>query len=468
MKRKKTHFFKSITLFLCLVFCGCSNLELKKSKPTAKRQLRTQKNNSSYSAASGPAQIPSPAFQTPVNTNSEINPAPIADPKFLKAEVRTIGAILPLSGKNASIGQRALRGITMGLGASEAQSPFQLSVIDSEGAPDQARRAVERLAAENNVVAILGSVLSKESPQIAAQAEALGIPLINLSPKSGITDVGPHIFRHALTNQMMVRELVRACMENKNFKKFAILYPNDSFGTEYANLFWDEVLARGGSIVAAQSYNPKDTDFREVAQRLAETFYLDAREWEYRKLYKEKFANKPKLKKVSRKEEAEEISLPAITDYDAIFIPDSAKALTQLSGFLSYEGIRNVTLLGTNLWNSQNIAKKVGSFANQLLFVDAYMPTSDEFLNSAWVANYQKKFSETPSLIEVQSFEAAFWLRSVLAQGVSSREDLADKLRRSRVVPGLWGPLELSSEREVLRPLLVLQTDHNEVSILKK
>jgi ABC-type branched-subunit amino acid transport system substrate-binding protein len=125
--------------------------------------------------------------------------------------------------------------------------------MDSEGNPDNARRGVERLVKEDNVIAIIGSLLSKTAPAVAAKANELGVPTLALSQKAGVTEVGPSVFRNALTSEMQVRQLVKSAMEDLKLRRFAILYPNDPYGVEYANIFWDEVLARGGVITAAQT-----------------------------------------------------------------------------------------------------------------------------------------------------------------------------------------------------------------------
>ena len=369
-------------------------------------------------------------------------------------EPKTIGVILPLSGKNGAIGQKSLRAIEMGLGLDSSDSRFKLAVMDSEGNPDTARRSVERLVKEDKAIAIIGSLLSKTASAEVSKADELGIPSLVLSQKSGITDVGPTIFRNALTSEMQVHHLVNIAMNEMGFKRFAILFPNDPYGVEYANIFWDEVLARGGSITAVQNYNPKDTDFRGPVQRLVGTYYIEARLEEYKSLTKDKMQNDKN--KVLRQEKASDDVLPPVTNFDAIFIPDSAKTLGQLAAFLSYGGVKNVKLLGTNLWNSPGLAKRAGHFSSNLLFVDGLFNQSENFQNSNFVQNYKKIFSEEPSLIEIQAYDSALILRQLILGGATTRDDLSRKLSELKKFPGSLGPLEMSKNREVLRPILSL------------
>ena len=375
---------------------------------------------------------------------------------------QTIGVVLPLSGKNAPVGQRALRGLEMGLGLHIPGTAFKLAVMDSEGNPDSARRGVERLVREDNVIAIVGSLLSKTAPAVAAKADELGVPSIALSQRSGLTEFGPSVFRNSLTTGMQVRQLVRTAMEDMGMKKFAVLYPNDPYGVEFTNIFWDEVLARGGQITAIQTYSVKETDFRLVIQRLVGTYYGEARQDEFNVRLKE-LQHSDKKRSV-RQSNLENV-LPPLVDFDAVFIPDSSKAMGQIAAMLAYNDIRNVKLLGTNLWNTKDIAKRAGNFANNLVFVDSIAPgmmTQSRFANE-----YRSIYSEDPSLIEFQAYDAGLILRQMIASGASSRDSLRERLSTPQSFPGSLGTLKLSAEREIERPVVSLTVEKGEITPLR-
>lgn len=380
-----------------------------------------------------------------------------------KVEPKTIGVVLPLSGKTSAIAQRTLRGIQLGLGLDGSpNSSFRLAVMDSQGNPEVARRAVERLVTEDNVIAVVGGLLSKTAPAEAAQAAELGVPTLSLSLKPGVTELSPLVFRNSLTTEMQVRRLVRTAMEGLGYKKFAILFPNDSYGVDAANLFWDEVLARGGQITAAQTYSPKETDFRDVVSRLVGTFHVDARNEEFRARSNELAAAAAGKSRSARLNTRENI-LPPQLDFDAIFIPDSLKAFGQIAATLSYSEVRNVKLLGTNLWNVEAIAKRSGNFASNLLFVDSYSANDGRFQNSSFVRTYRKEFGTDPGLFEVQGYDSALMLRQLISQGASSRSSLTSALKELRNLPGLLGPLSVGEDREVLRPVVALTLEKGEI-----
>ncbi len=373
----------------------------------------------------------------------------------------TIGAILPLTGRSAAVGQRTLKAIEMGLGLHYGKSNFQLAVIDTQSNPDKARRGVERLVREDNVVAVLGALSSREAESAALKADELGVPLMTLSQRSGLTDVSPFVYRNSLTPEMQIHHLVHTAMTQYGMRKFAVLYPNDAYGVESANIFWDEVLVRGGEITAAQTYDPSSTDHKHVCQKLVGKFYIEARLEEYKAKQKE-FSQKAN-KRSSRENISAEDILDPVINFDAVFIPDSAKNMGQISAFLSYVGVKDIHLLGTNLWNSPGLARRAGHFQNSLLFVDGFIQNSSAAKNSRFVAEFKSLFRDDPTMMEIQAYESALILRGLILKGSDSRREVASALMDLENFPGAVGPLNMSPTREVLRPLYSLTLRKGEV-----
>ena len=376
-----------------------------------------------------------------------------------KVESKTVGVVLPLTGKHSVIAQKTLRGIEMGLGLyGKNISSFKVAVVDDEANPDKARQGVERLVREDNVIGVIGSLESKTASGVASKSSELGVPSLALSQKAGITELGPTVHRNSLTSEMQVRWLVKQAMEELGMKKFALLYPNDPYGVEFANIFWDEVLARGGQITSAQTYSSKETDFRFVIQRLVGTYYVDSRADEYRlrlKDWKEKNKNS--------KQEPPEDLLPPIVDFDAIFIPDSVKALGQIAAMLSFNDVKGIKLLGTNLWNVPGVQKRAGSWSKDLIFVDSFVATDPTYQASSFVRDYKALFGEEPGIFELQGYDSALIFRQLISQGNSSRDSLTRALGQLHDVPGALAKLSMGPDREVQRPLVALTLENGQI-----
>ncbi len=382
-----------------------------------------------------------------------------------KVNPRVIGVVLPLSGRQANVGQRTLKGIQLGLGIyGKAPSGFELAVIDSQSSPDGGRRAVERLIAEDNVISIIGGLSSRTAAAEASRAQDFGVPFIALTQKAGLTSIGSNVFRNALTSEMQVAELVRIAMEQRKMTRFAILFPNDAYGVEYANLFWDEVRRRGGTIVGSQVYDPKETDFRGPIQRLTGLFYWDDRTDEYKAKLKEWQEKNPSKTARSKPPPFEELLRPVV-NFEALFIPDSTKALGQIAPMLLYNDVENVKLLGTNLWNTNDVAQRGQKLAEDSLFVDSFVSNDPRFTNSEFVANFKSAFGAEvpPGVFEVQGYDSGLLLRQIIAGGENSRVGVAQRLSAVENFSGALGPLTVNENREIRRPVVGLTVTEGQI-----
>jgi branched-chain amino acid transport system substrate-binding protein len=384
-------------------------------------------------------------------------------------DAKKVGAILPLTGKNANLGQRALASIRLGLGLTETNPTISLVLYDSQGEPALAAAGVQKLLKDDNVIAIFGGLGAKEAVAISEKADFFEVPFFAFSQKSGLTDNSEYTFRNAVTAEMQVDKLAEFSFEKLSLKRFAILYPNDAYGVEFANKFWDLVLARGGSVTAAQAYDPKSSDLNVYVQKMVGTYYNDDRLDEYKQKIKELKEKKAKkfadgVKKNSRENEAKESILDPIVDFDAIFIPDSGRALGQAMAFLKSNDVQNLTYLGTNLWNTPDLVRRAGAHNQHLFFVDT---------DSSNIANtnsdfYKKYFAlnqEEPQLLEAQTYEAAKIIREQLSFGATGRESLASNLRSLGRRAGAYGEIRMNNNKEIERDLSILTVDQG---IIKK
>lgn len=414
-------------------------------------------------------------FEETVNLNPESAEASVArEQLLLAAELKavnpaTIGVILPLTGKQAAIGQRTLKGLQFGLGILPGvNSPITLSIMDSEANPDVARRGVERLVREDNVIAIAGSLLSKTSASVASQAHNLKVPSISMAQKEHGFE-SSYVFRNALTTSVQVKALVAYAMDVLGLRTFAIMYPNDSFGVEYANIFWDEVLARGGQIRGSQIYDPNETDFRKHIERLTGTFYVEDRREEWSLLSKKWLEeNKNKSARGAVELKVPDDLLPAVLDFEALFVADTVRALGQIAPMLSYYNVKGIKLLGPNVWNTPQIIKRLGgALQNQVVFMDqpglaveggeAFSPIARE---------YKRIYKEEPGAFEIQGIETGLLIRGVLAKGVKSRDEFAASLRNLGGVRGLAGDLSINANNQVEKRLQAFSVVDGSISAL--
>ena len=271
-----------------------------------------------------------------------------------KVRKNTIGAVLPLTGAHKRIGVRCLNGLQMGLGLyDEKPSDFQLAVVDSKGSAHFIRESMREIITEHKAISVVGGVVSQSAESLSKFSQDFMIPLVVLSQKSGLTYQKPFVFQNAVSARHIIQSLVSALMD-EGHKKFAVLYPNDPFGTGYTNLFWEYTVKKGGEIVGVQTYKPGEVDFNDPMRRLAGTYYFEDRDEEYREQLENWFSKK----RPQRSQKQLRNLLAPIVDFSVLFIPDSIKTLHHITPYMAFQNIKGVTLAGPGLWNSQRLLKQ--------------------------------------------------------------------------------------------------------------
>jgi branched-chain amino acid transport system substrate-binding protein len=241
-----------------------------------------------------------------------------------------------------------------------------------------------------------------------------------------------------------------------------VLFPNDAYGVEYTNLFWDEVRANGGNIVGAQTYDPEETDFRGPIQRLVGNFYSEDRADEYKLRYKA-WTDKNPRQSSRQSAPAMEDLLPPIVDFDAIFVPDSARAVGQIAPMLAYNSVTGIRLLGTNLWNSPGFLNRGQKFVENSVFSDSFLASDPAFQSSAFFTGFKSTFEEEPGLTEEQAYDSALILRQLITAGESSRTGLQQKMAALKDFAGAAGLLSANPDREFRRPLTALTVQNGHI-----
>ncbi|MDE0119435.1 MAG: penicillin-binding protein activator [Bdellovibrionales bacterium] len=374
-----------------------------------------------------------------------------------KVNRKRLGAILPLSGPSANIGRRSLKGLKMGLGLHTVDnSPFELVVLDSQGQADKTKKAVQMLITKHHVIAVIGGVLSKTASVLAQEAQNFGVPTLLLSQKSNLTKRGHYIFQNGLTAILFAHQLTDYLINELHFRRFAILYPNDPFGVDYANAFWDAVEKKGGKITGAQFYKPGETDFNGPIRRLTGIYYLEDRIKEYMDKLKNWYIKKSYLSK-SRSSPPENV-LPPIVDFEVLFVPDSIKTLSLIAPHITYNDIKNITLAGPSLWNQEKKLKKYSKYVDYIIFADPGLNTK-HFKQTDFYKKFLRTFNYKPGLFEILSYESALLLRQMIASGADSRHELRDKLKDIKKFYGPMGEIVISNEREFIRPMPIFKME---------
>ncbi len=382
----------------------------------------------------------------------------------------TLGVVLPLSGRFASVGEESLRGVLLAAGVFEPLDRTGLAprvrvlIRDTAGRPERAADAVRELS-DLGVSAIVGPLFSRECEAAAEAAEAAGVPLLALTAREEVAADRPQVFRLRTEPGEETRALVEQAMGAMGARRFAILYPRDAYGRGLRQLFWDEVERRGGEIVAIASFDPEATDFGDPIRQLVGYTLLSDQEKgllrERERLLK-RAQRLPLAEATALREEAAQITapgggpLPPIVDFDALFLPASYENVVLIAPQLAYHEVFGARLLGTNGWSHPDLVSIGEEYVEGALFTTHFYAGSELPFVKRFTGSYTSTYQESPDVLAAQAYDAANLVLVQLARGGRTREDVREGVLHTRNYPGVSGILSMRSDGNASkRPFLL-------------
>ncbi len=354
------------------------------------------------------------------------------------AVVETLGLAVPLSGPYSQFGEAVLQGVVLALDLfDDPDAPYRIAVRDTEGDAEAGVGAVSELV-EEGVSAIIGPLSSSVSAAAAPSAEAGGTPLLTLAKREDISALGDFVFRLGLTASDELHALASYATEVREYRNFAILYPDDTQGVALKNLFWDEVEALGGRVVGVERYDPEEVDVQEEIKKLVGLFYLTDEERELLEL-RGRLLRRP-LENAVELEDPSLADLPPYVDFDALFIPDLAERVGLILPQLRFYDVSDVTYLGGSEWNSPELIERGGREAVRAIFVDAFFVWSSQPHIERFVQRYYAAYGREPDLYAAAGYDAAMLLRGLLqSDSLLSREQLRRRILSVQDYAGVTG-----------------------------
>ncbi|MBW2343906.1 MAG: penicillin-binding protein activator [Deltaproteobacteria bacterium] len=345
-----------------------------------------------------------------------------------------VGCLLPLTGRFGIYGEEVLNGIQLGTGmfGEPGEGPdLELVIKDTKGKPEPALAGLEDLVHNEKVMAIIGPLSSRTA-----------VAIITLTQREGITETGDMVFRNFLTPSKEVKRLLDPGIFEMGIKRFAILYPDNSYGHFFVNLFWDRLEEMGGTVAAVESYDPDTTDFADQIKKMTGLYYPRPH---------------PLVRKLieMRTPEEEESRLypeepEPIIEFDAIFIPDNFQRIAMIAPQLVYHDVLDVLLMGTSLWQSPELIETAGDYVQGAIFPSGFFESSGESCVSVFSEDYLMDFDATPGILAATGYDTIRLLKHMMAgEGVRTRGDLKEALLECRDFPGLTGNVVFDPEGEV-------------------
>jgi branched-chain amino acid transport system substrate-binding protein len=294
-----------------------------------------------------------------------------------------VGLLCPLSGRYAVLGNAFYDGALQALADVNASSrqQFELIASDTEGDPVGAALAARQLIGEQQVIGLVGALLSAPTAAAALVADHLGVPLISpTATNERIGELGQAIFQGKQTALFEARLLAEVATRVLLKERIAVLYPSSHEGDRTFQIFSEEVVSRGGQIVAAVPFSPEDTDFRQPLQEI-------------------------------RRQRPEVVYVDATTDQMVLLVPQ-----------LDFYRV-GALIMGPSSWNSPQLVSLAGAGLLRVVFPDdmlLYPASWEDDFRAGW---QQELMPEEATSLALRSYLATRLLLDTLARDQIERPD---------------------------------------------
>lgn len=379
---------------------------------------------------------------------------------FLTSNPNVIGAILPLTGKYQSVGHQILKGLqySFDVWGNAKGIKFKLAVLDSEGDPDQVALAFDELIKRDKPIAIVGGLVSKTAEVLLQKADKFKIPTLVLSQKEGLTSQSRYGFQTYQSIESYSAYVAAIAYKDAGFKKIAILESEQAFSKRYSQAFQKEFIKLGGEITDVVEYNLTERRaLPNAVKKLVKLVSSGEREEEY-SLALAKWRRSSRSRGQSGIPDIEKVLKPLI-DFDALFIADGAKNGGLIASTLAYFDVEELPLIGTHLWNDDDLIERGQRFVERSIFADSYH--KPDLQASTCGQNYMQRFQEPIGNYSFSGIKAGTILNSSYkAFNIDSRRALQSALMRTSTLTDACIPKGLMREGHnfttSLTPLTVL------------
>lgn len=349
-----------------------------------------------------------------------------------KDETIKLGAVLPLSGDVAAMGQSCKNAILLaekeindkgGINGKKVQFFFE----DDENKPTSSANAISKLISENKVAGIVGSYSSKCCLSIGPIATQNQVPLIALGTNPKVTvDGGEYVFRATFNDNFQGATLAKLATEDLKAKNAAILY---DVGNDYckglAQVFKQEFEKIGGKVIGSETYNVGDKDFS---------------------------AQLTKIKGLNP---------------DVILLPDYYNTVALIAKQAETLGIK-AKLIGADGWDSPDLVKIGGSAVENSYFSNFFSAddTSPEVVN--FKKAYEAAYNSVPDAIGGVAYNAAQILIDGIKKAGSTDGEKLKKALEETDMTGVSGKIKYDKNRDAVMSAVVVKIQNGKQTFVRK
>ena len=159
-----------------------------------------------------------------------------------------------------------------------------------------------------------------------------------------------------------------------------------------------------------------------------------------------------------KEENKEEQEPEAIVDFDAVFIPDAPERAGLIIPQLAFYDVKDVYLLGTNLWHCDGLIKMARRYVQNAIMPDVFFAESSSKQVNDFVAVFKQTFKEKPEFIEAVAYDSAMILFTIVSRpDIRYRSSIKNALMNLNNFQGVTGLTSFDNNGETKKKLYLLR-----------
>lgn len=334
----------------------------------------------------------------------------------------TVALIVPMTGKNAALGQAMLNAAQLAL-FDIGSAGFELMPIDTRDNPQGAAAAAEE-AVSARADMILGPIFADDVRAVKPIAASAGIPVLSFTTDWTLAGNDTYVMGFFPFSQI-ARAVQYA--KNKGVSRFAAYSPE----TEYGDVAIATLNRTGASVVRVGRYPIDRADMSPLVERFAAA---------------EKSTNA----------EGE-----TVFDFDALLLPLGGEGLRSLVSVLDRYELNNkkVRFIGTGLWDDDSLTRNPALYGG-------WFAAPDPALRRDFERRYEKTYNEPPQRLASLAYDATA-LAALLARTAKDGEPYSrERLTHPRGFAGIDGIFRFRADGLTERGLAVLEIQQGRARVV--
>src|SRR6185295_7625168 len=334
-----------------------------------------------------------------------------------------VGIISSFTGPEARFGQAHRNGYEMALeeinsGGGPLARELELIYYDDTSRAEAAMSAVEELAENSSVAAILGAYTSSSTFPATAVSDRYQIPMIvPTAVTDEITRQGYEwVFRVAAPAAAYGEGMTDFLKEAAGVTRLAIVYENTQFGSSVAHAALERAPLAGIEVVAFEAYDAGGTDFTPLLTRIK-----------------------------------------SASPDGALYISYLADATLLMRQSKEMDFNPKVFTAGGSGFSLPDFLKGAGDTAEYTVSITQWTPDAAWSGSRDWAVKFRARYNSEPSYHAVQAYVSLKVLADAITRaGSPGRRSIRDALR-STSMDSIFGPISFDENGQNAHPVAITQ-----------